>query len=228
MRYVLSALSLLLIAFSPAPPPTVEEFTGKVVSLADGDTVTVLVDKTQVKVRLEGIDAPEKSQAFGAKAKTALSDLIGRKDVTVHATGTDRYGRTLGRIIIDGQDVSAVMVSKGFAWHYKEYSDDEDLAKLEEQAREQKIGIWSEANALPPWEFRKRRKTADKPPEAFVAPGEPAKSTRVSESPVETATHWLNTSSDVRHNAGCQYFKNTKKGRACTANEGKACGTCGG
>jgi len=228
MRYVLSALSLLLIGFSPAPPPTVEEFTGKVVSLADGDTVTVLVDKTQVKVRLEGIDAPEKSQAFGAKAKTALSDLIGRKDVTVHATGTDRYGRTLGRIIIDGEDVSASMVSKGFAWHYKEYSDDEDLAKLEETARERKIGIWSEANALPPWEFRKRRKIADAPPEAFISPVESTKPSRVTDSPVQTATYWLNTSSNVRHNAGCQYFKNTKKGRACGPDDGKACGTCGG
>jgi endonuclease YncB( thermonuclease family) len=222
LRLLACAISLLLL--SAAPPQTVESFEGKVVALADGDTITVLRDRTQVKIRLEGIDAPEKNQAFGNKAKAALSVHVFRKLVTVNATGTDRYGRTLARVIIDGQDVSALMVREGFAWHYKEYSDDEDLAKLEEQARADKVGLWSEENALPPWEFRKRRKIDDAPPEGFVAD----KPSRAAESPAATATHWLNTSSNVRHNAGCQYFKNTKRGRACGPDDGKACGTCGG
>ena len=226
MRSVLCAVALLLL--SAAPPQTVEKFEGKVIALADGDTITVLRDKSQVKIRLEGIDAPEKNQAFGNKAKAALSVHLFRKLVTVNATGTDRYGRTLARVIIDGQDVSALMVREGFAWHYKEYSDDEDLAKQEEQARADKVGVWSEENALPPWEFRKRRKIDDSPPEAFVAPVESERPSSVTDSPAATATHWLNTSSNVRHNAGCQYFKNTKRGRACGPDDGKACGTCGG
>ena len=151
-----------------------------------------------------------------------------RKVVTVNATGTDKYGRTLARVIIDGQDVSALLVRDGFAWHYKEYSDDEDLAKLEEQARADKVGIWSEENALPPWEFRKRHKIDDAPSEAFVAPVESERSSSDTGNPAESSTHWLNTSSNVRHNAGCQYFKNTKRGRACSDDEGKPCGTCGG
>ena len=151
-----------------------------------------------------------------------------RKVVTVNATGTDKYGRTLARVIIDGQDVSALLVRDGFAWHYKEYSDDEDLAKLEEQARADKVGIWSEENALPPWEFWKRRKIDDAPSQGLVAPIEPERPSRVAGTPAAIATHWLNTSSNVRHNSRCQYFKNTKRGRACGDDEGKPCGTCGG
>ena len=226
MRLLACAISLLLL--SAAPPQTVESFEGKVVALADGDTITVLRDGTQVKIRLEGIDAPEKNQAFGNKAKVALSDHVFRKVVTVNATGTDKYGRTLARVIIDGQDVSALIVREGFAWHYKQYSDDEHLAKLEQQARGDKVGLWSEENALPPWEFRKRRKIDDSPPEAFIAPVEADKPSRAADSPEDTATHWLNTSSNVRHNSKCQNFKNTKRGRPCGPDDGKPCGTCGG
>lgn len=232
MRDVVSAffIGLLGLAISgTVPPETIEEFSGKVVALSDGDTITVLKDRKQIKVRLEGIDAPEKNQAFGSKSKTALSDLVGGKTVTVHKTGEDRYGRTLARVIADQQDLSALMVSQGMAWHYKEYSDDEDLAKLEERARADKVGLWADENALPPWEFRKRRKINDSPPQAFVASNEPSESSASQKpEPAQTATHWLNTGSNTRHNSRCQYFHNTKKGRSCGPNEGKACGTCGG
>lgn len=210
-----AACSILLLA-SAAPPAPVETFTGKAVGISDGDTLTVLVDRMQVKIPLEGIDAPEKSQAFGSKAKQALTDLVAGKSVEVHKTGEDRYGRTLARVIVDGQDVSESMIAQGFAWHYKKYSKDETLANLEDTARNAKRGLWADANPLPPWEFR-TRKSAETSDDATAA----AKSD-------SELSHWLNTSSNTRHNASCEYFKNTKRGRMCGANEGKACGQCGG
>lgn len=157
MRLRLATMAAVLLGIAAAPPATIEEFSGKVVSLSDGDTLTVLKDRKQIKVRVEGIDAPEKSQAFGNKSKNALADLIGRKEVAIHATGTDKYGRTLARVIFDGRDISELMVARGMAWHYKEYSDDETLAELEDKARASKLGLWAEPDALPPWEFRKNR-----------------------------------------------------------------------
>jgi micrococcal nuclease len=229
MRWQLATIAAAMLGIAAAPPATIEEFSGRVVSLSDGDTVTVLKDRKQTKVRLEGIDAPEKSQAFGNKSKDALADLIGRKEVTIHATGTDKYGRTLARVIFDGQDVSEFMVARGMAWHYKEYSDDESLAELEDKARASKIGLWAEPNALPPWEFRKRRKLDAAPPQASDSRGETTDPRQAFSAPQPQAGgHWLNTSSNTRHNASCQYFKNTKRGRVCGPNEGKACGTCGG
>lgn len=115
------------------------------------------------------------------------------------------------------------------AWHYKEYSDDETLAELEDKARVSKLGLWAEPNALPPWEFRKRRKIDDVPPQAVSSPRkEPTPRQAITSPQSQAGSHWLNTSSNTRHNTSCQYFKNTKKGRSCGPNEGKACGTCGG
>ena len=122
MRFV-AVLLASLIAFSP-----VDDFQGKVVSIADGDTVTVLRGTEQVKVRLDGIDAPEKNQSFGTKSKDALAGLVFGKTVTVQSEGTDRYGRTLGVISVGGTNVNQRMVSGGWAWHYKQYSSDETLA----------------------------------------------------------------------------------------------------
>jgi micrococcal nuclease len=229
MRWQLATMAAVLFGIAAAPPDFVDEFNGKVVALSDGDTITVLKDRKQIKVRLEGIDAPEKNQAFGSKSKAAFSDLIGRKEVTVRATGTDKYGRTLGRVIVDGKDVSELMVAQGMAWHYKEYSNDETLAELEDKARASKLGLWAEPNALPPWEFRKRRKIDDVPPQAANLPATTQSRPELVGTPTLVSEgHWLNTSSNTRHNARCQYFKNTKRGRACGPNEGKACGTCGG
>ena len=229
MRWQLATMAIVVFGIAAAPPATIEEFSGKVVALSDGDTITVLKDRKQIKVRLEGIDAPEKSQAFGNKSKDALADLIGRKEVGIHATGTDKYGRTLARVSIEGQDVSEWMVAHGMAWHYKEYSDDETLAELEDKARASKLGLWAEPNTLPPWEFRKRRKLDDGPPQPATSTTETPLPRQAISSPLpQVGTHWLNTSSNTRHNASCQYFKNTKRGRECGPNEGKACGTCGG
>jgi micrococcal nuclease len=128
--------------------------TGKVVGVADGDTITVLTGHTQIKIRLHGIDTPEKGQAFGNRAKQFISDLVFGKMVTVRPTDTDRYGRTIAWVFVDGLNVNEEIVRAGFAWHYKRYSKDTNLAQAESAARANKRGLWSDPNAIPPWEFR--------------------------------------------------------------------------
>lgn len=129
-----------------------EEIRGKVVSIADGDTITVLdAEKVQHKIRLEGIDSPEKGQAFGTKSKEMLSELVGGKDVVVTWEKKDRNGRILGDVHINLE-----MVQDGLAWHYKQYSKAKALADAEDEARKAKKGLWTDKSPEPPWEFRKK------------------------------------------------------------------------
>lgn len=138
------------------------ELVGHVVGVLDGDTIDVLTPtKTQVRVRLAGIDAPEKGQAFGNVAKKELSDLVFGKQVTVEWRKKDRYGRTVGKVIVDGVDANLKMVEAGLAWHYKQYAREQSPAdrasydRAEEDARATGIGLWGDKQPVPPWEFRK-------------------------------------------------------------------------
>ena len=100
--------------------PVWADFTGKVVRIADGDTVTVLdVFKVQHKVRLTGIDAPEREQPFGSRSKQSLNNMVFSKTVTVKTDKRDRYGRELGKVLINGMDVNREQIRRGMAWHYK-------------------------------------------------------------------------------------------------------------
>ena len=119
MRYL--PLLLLLITF-PAPAETVYE--GKVIKIADGDTLTLLVGSRQLKIRLSDIDTPEKKQPFGTRAKQALSELAFGKLARVVEVTVDRYGRIVGRVYVDGTDVNRELVAQGFAWVYRKYSND--------------------------------------------------------------------------------------------------------
>jgi len=102
--------------------PAWADFTGEVVGVADGDTITVLdATKVQHKVRLTGIDAPEKKQPFGNRSKQSLSDMVFNKTVTVETDKRDRYGRELGKVLAGGQDANLEQVRAGMAWHYKAY-----------------------------------------------------------------------------------------------------------
>ena len=183
--------SSLLIA---APPKVVEEFSGKVIAITDGDTIKVLVGKESVTVRLEGIDAPEKSQSFGSKSKDALATMVFGQTVTVKKTGEDRYGRSLGFIFVEDLDVNAQMIQDGWAWHFKKYNDEERLTDLEDEARNEKRGLWADPNPLAPWEFRARKKTPEADPESSTT----------------EKKYWLNTSSNVRHNERCEHFQKTR------------------
>jgi micrococcal nuclease len=132
------------------------QITGKVVSVADGDTFTLLTDdKEQIKIRLHGIDCPEKSQDYGQVAKQYLSDLVFGKTVEVEKTDVDRYGRTIGKVKAGLIAVNEAMLKAGLAWHYKKYDHNPEWAKLEDDARAAKIGLWSKSDAQPPWDYRK-------------------------------------------------------------------------
>lgn len=145
-------LLALLLIFQSA----IADLSGQVISITDGDTCTMLIDRTtQVKVRLAEIDAPERGQPFGTKAREHLSSLVFGKAITVKETSIDRYGRTVGRIYVDGLDVSAEMVSRGAAWVYRAYSKDPLLLSIEDSARSNQIGLWSSNNPIEPWLWRR-------------------------------------------------------------------------
>jgi len=138
---------------------------GKVVSVADGDTIKVLdATNTQHKIRLQGIDAPEKAQPFGQKSKQSLSQLVYNKQVTVEYQKKDKYGRTLGKVLHNGTDVCLEQIKLGMAWHYKQYKSDqpkedrETYAQVEQTARVQAVGLWKDKMPNPPWEYRKQQK----------------------------------------------------------------------
>jgi endonuclease YncB( thermonuclease family) len=141
-----------------------ETIAGRVVAVADGDTITVLdATKTQHKIRLAGIDAPEKAQPFGQRSKESLSDLVFNQAVTVETTKRDRYGRSVGTVLVDGFDANLEQVKRGMAWHYKGYEREQspqerqDYAKAEEVARGARVGLWKDAQPVSPWDFRHRR-----------------------------------------------------------------------
>jgi len=132
-----------------------EPTTGKVVSVHDGDTLTVLdATNAQRKVRLKGIDAPERGQPFGNVARDRLAALTMGKAVAVIGGKRDKYGRTLARVEIEGQDAGHRLVSEGLAWHYVRYSEDARLAAAEREARAARRGLWRDPAPVAPWEWR--------------------------------------------------------------------------
>lgn len=131
-----------------------------VIGVSDGDTFSGLTqtEKIEIRYRIHGIDAPEKSQPFANKSKEYLSDLIFNKKVKIKVeTKRDKYGRPIVRVFTsDGKDVGAELLKNGLAWHYKEYDDSEEYSFLEEEARNKKMGLWSDNSSVAPWEYRKR------------------------------------------------------------------------
>lgn len=132
------------------------ELIGKVVKVSDGDTVTILTsDKTQHKIRLNDIDAPEKKQAFGNKSKDNLAKYIAGKTVTVQYQKKDKYKRILGTIYYNNTDINLQQVKDGYAWVYKKYSNNSSYYEAEKLAKRNKKGLWVDNNPIEPWEFRK-------------------------------------------------------------------------
>jgi endonuclease YncB( thermonuclease family) len=158
-----SALAICLaLSLQAVTAAHAEVITGRIVGISDGDTVTLLdTFKRQYKIRLTGIDAPEKKMPFGQRSKEHLSDLIFSKDVQVETEKLDRYGRTLGKIVFDRKDINLAMINAGLAWHYKKYQQEQSASDRllyshgEEQARFQRTGLWRDPNPTPPWDWRK-------------------------------------------------------------------------
>lgn len=154
--YIFAAL-LSVVAFSVSA----ETLTGYVVSIADGDTITVLdANRQQHKIRLSGIDAPEKAQPFGDRSKQNLANMVFNKTVSVEWNKLDRYGRTVGKVMVSGVDANLELIKSGMAWWYEKYrneqsaSDQRIYEQAEQQARARRVGLWRDANPMPPWEFR--------------------------------------------------------------------------
>jgi len=164
----LSFFSFFSIFHAHALTPPQEIITGKVIGVSDGDTITLLnAKREQIKVRLTGIDCPEKAQAFGNRAKKELSDKVFSQNVKVELRGKDKYGRSLGIVKIGDEDINEYLISQGVAWHFKKYAKTQPAeeasryARAEELARQSKKGLWIQDNPIPPWEFRDQAKKSN-------------------------------------------------------------------
>lgn len=135
--------------------PACADFAGTVVKIADGDTITVLRDSEQIKIRLACIDAPEKAQPYGNAARQSMSEMLFGKEVRVVEQGRDKYGRTIGRVYQDDVDVSAEQIKQGMAWVYRKYTKEAALYQFEDEAKQQRLGLWADAEPTPPWAWRK-------------------------------------------------------------------------
>ncbi|MCC6743623.1 MAG: thermonuclease family protein [Acidobacteria bacterium] len=144
---------------APSQAP-VADFTGKVVAVADGDTITVLRGREQIRVRLYGVDAPEDGDPYSRVAKRTTSDLVSGRTIRVDPVDTDRYGRVVARVTTDdGRDLGQELVRSGLAWWYRRYADDDgELTRLEAEARSARRGLWADPNPVPPWEARAARR----------------------------------------------------------------------
>jgi endonuclease YncB( thermonuclease family) len=194
--------------YAPQPMRTI---TGKVVGVHDGDTITVLdSEKRQHKIRFEGIDAPELKQEFGNKSKENLSGLVFGRQVSVQTNKTDKYDRTVGKVLLEGKDINYVQVLFGFAWHYKKYENEQSAedrktyAEAEVKARANKVGIWALPKQTPPWDWRRgtdNENLAGVPQGSIIG----------------------NTNSMIYHTPGCStYAKVSSKNRAVFKTEEEA------
>lgn len=144
-------LCLLLLAHGAGA----SELVGRVVSVHDGDTLTVLASGKQIKVRLSEIDAPELRQPFGQRSRQALANICFRREASVVESGKDRYGRAVGHVICDGVDANTEQVRRGMAWVYVRYAPkNSPVYPIQAEARSQRTGLWEDPRPVPPWEWR--------------------------------------------------------------------------
>jgi endonuclease YncB( thermonuclease family) len=157
---------LLLLALCLALPCSANavERVGTVIGVADGDTLTLLDDsKSQHRIRIDGIDAPERTQPYGQRARQSLADLAHGRSARAECSKSDRYGRAVCRVIVDGVDVGLEQVRRGLAWHYTKYAHEQlpqvrvDYARAEERARAEHSGLWTVTAPVAPWDYRREQ-----------------------------------------------------------------------
>lgn len=200
---------------------------GKVVGVADGDTITVLgAGNRQTRVRLQGIDAPESGQAFGQVSKRNLSDLVFDRQVVVEYEKSDRYGRTLGKVVAFGRDVNLEQVKAGLAWHYKYYLDEQSpedrrlYADAETEARSARRGLWADPGPIPPWDFRRgKRGNAEEggptaggssTPAPTPAARRRAEGQTTGATEPESETVYVTRTGSKYHRSNCQYLRRSR------------------
>ena len=159
---IVGLLILLYLAYAPYKRTVflgAEKPQHRVARIIDGDTIEVVTaGKVLLKVRLEGIDAPEEDQSFGDVAKQRLSEMVLDKEVVLESTGKDGYGRTLANVLVDGEPVNMQLLIEGMAWHYVAYNTSRKYTEAETLARLNKVGLWQDAGPMPPWEWRRRKR----------------------------------------------------------------------
>jgi micrococcal nuclease len=156
---IINRIVLIIIVFLSLSNCLYSQLKGRIIGVSDGDSVSLLDEKNVVfKIRLNGIDAPEKKQDFGNASKNFIGDLIYDKFVWVRTNGLDRYGRTIGTIYLNenmiGKSVNEMSLENGMSWHYKKYDKNILWSNIELKAKEDKIGLWQLQNPIPPWSFR--------------------------------------------------------------------------
>ncbi len=156
----------LVLLFSLAAPAIAHAVEATVTKVADGDTVTAVTkDNQTLKIRFFGIDAPEKKQPFGQKAKEVLTDMVNKKDIDVDIITGDRYGRSVGIIRLGDKIVNEEMLKRGLAWVYSDYCNRPECEKwtaLEEKARKDRKGLWEQPSPKAPWDFRREERNKNK------------------------------------------------------------------
>ncbi len=219
---LLTACFCLFFALAAVSAP----ITVKVVGVSDGDTITGLdANNTQAKIRLNGVDCPESSQAFGTQAKKFTSDACFGKSIQVELSGTDRYGRHIGNVTLpDGKNLNQELVKAGMAWWYEQYApNDATLKKLQEDAKKGKVGLWADANPTAPWEFRKGE---SQQPEAETKPRMQAPETAP-----QAGLVYVAPTGKKYHKQGCRTLKNGSSGLSLADAKSRgytACKVCGG
>ena len=194
---------LLLLATLTTQAAT---FTGKVVGVSDGDTITVLYQgNKQFKIRLLAIDTPESGQAYGDKAKQALSKKVFGQFVQVHWEKQDMYKRVLGNITIGQRWINYEMVAEGWAWHYKQYDKDKRFAEAEVKAKAARKGLWAGPNPVAPWDWR-REKKGGKPAAKSKPPTKPLP--RIPATPAGVV--YIAETGEKYHTAGCQHVRKSR------------------
>ncbi len=165
MRTVLICKLLVLILLLLPSIIFSETITGKVIKVADGDTITILTPgNEQIKIRLSVVDTPEGGQAYGKKAKQFTSRMVYKKNVQVEKETVDRYGRTVGFVCIEGANLSEEIIRNGHGWVYRKYCTADychDWLKLEETARDANVRLWADKNPQPPWEWRSEHRNGN-------------------------------------------------------------------
>jgi endonuclease YncB( thermonuclease family) len=223
-----------------------ETYLGQVQRVVDGDTVQLLTsDYEQIRVRLYGIDAPERSQDGGPQSQAALRGLIEGRQVTVEVLDVDRYGRLVGLIFLDGLSVNLEMVERGQAWVYDSYCKDKEacqgLSAAQGRAREARLGLWADASPVPPWDYRRRARSGGSPGGLDVHSGSGGSSGQAAGRPaIGAASRFASTAlrgnrkSKVFHNPGCRHYDcpncvESFKSREEALSRGyRACRICGG
>lgn len=165
-KLMITIKNILLLILLLLPSVSLSDtITGKVVSVADGDTITILNGSQQTKIRFYGIDTPESKQAYGKQAKKFTASLTAGKQVSVKVYDTDKYGRSVGVVFVGATNVNQEIIRNGHAWQYRKYCKESfcsDWIALEKQARHNRIGLWADKSPQAPWDWRKNKRSGGK------------------------------------------------------------------